>query len=250
MSGVMLAIFCSSFAPSFAPAEEKPRVLVLNVRSEQGIERGTANLLGELLLDDVHKSGKYTAISFADMVAVLDVEQQKQVVGCADDARCLAEIGSALGADLLIEASVGVIGATRVLALKLIDVRAVKVLARETETVSDDEALIAAMHRLAAKLLGPPEAPPPPIAIIAPPTPPPERSIRPGWWVAGGGAVVVAAGAVIGALALGDLSSFENRPFDDALGDAADTKAAVADVLYVAGGITLAAGIVWLLVDE
>src|SRR5262245_40632414 len=110
-------LFCAA-ADSFAAG---PRILVLKVRAEQGVPQGTANLLGEILLEDIHRSGRYDAISVADMTAMLDVEMQKQQVGCEGDNACLAEIGAAMGVDLILDASVGTVGLTRVLALKLID---------------------------------------------------------------------------------------------------------------------------------
>jgi hypothetical protein len=214
---------------------ELPRILVLKVRAEQGIPQGTANLLGEILIQDVHKSGKYEALGMSDVGAVLDVEQQKQVVGCEDES-CLAEIGSALGVDLILDSSVGTVGVTRVLALKLIDVRKVVVKARETETVSEDQALIGAMHRLVARLLG----------ISERSEPRADRGTSPAWFVLGGGAVLAGAGALFGVLALGDYHDFEARPFDDPLGDSAKTKALVADGLYAAAGVAIVAGVIWL----
>lgn len=236
----LVALVAAALAlPALASAAELPRVLVLEVRTEQGVTPSVAKLLGELLLADVHASGRYGAIGASDLVTLLDVEQRKQVVGCASDTDCLSEIGAALGADLILDSSVGTIGARRVLSLKLIDVRAVQVRARETETVDDDDALIEALHRVAARVLGMPGAP---VAEAS-------GGVRPGWFVAGGGVLLAAGGAVLGGLALSDLSAFEASPFDEGRGDAADGKAAAADGLFIAGGVALVAGLTWLLID-
>lgn len=234
----LLTIFAAGSATG---AERKQKILVLKVRAEQGIPQGTANLLGEILVEVIHRSGKYDAISTADMAAMLDVELQKQQVGCENDTNCLAEIGSAMGADLILDASAGTVGVTRVLAIKLIDSRKAEVKGRETETVAGDEELIGAAHRLVARLLGLPEPAAAPQA---------EKGLKPGWFVVGGGVALAAAGAVVGLLALKDYDNFKANPFDDPLGDSAQTKAHLADGFWAAGAIAVIAGGVWLLVSD
>lgn len=224
------------------PAEtEKPRILVLDVRAGEAVTPETARILGELLLTEVHASGRYRALGAADMVTILDVEQRRQVVSCDRDAECLAEISAALGVAMLLEASVGKVGAQRVVAVKLIDAEAVKVLAREAETVTDDEALIASIQRLTARLLGlEPRSP-----LVAEPATD-ASGVRAGWWIAGGGGLLLAGGALFGGLATHDFSAFQASPLDDSLGDSADARAAVADGLFVAGGVLVSLGLLWL----
>src|SRR5579871_5152154 len=157
MRTAVTLLLCSSAAfagPAPATAAAKlPKIAVLSVHAEQGVSQGAANLLLELLTTDIQKSGKYDVISAADITAMVGFERQKALLGCTEES-CLSEIGAAIGADLMLDTSVGTIGNLRVLAIKLLDVKAGRALRRETETLGDDNALVDSGHRLVARLLG------------------------------------------------------------------------------------------------
>ncbi len=240
MVAVMLALAVAVATVAASPVGSPPqKILIPAVRAEQGVPQGSANLLGEILVEDLARSGQYEALSNSDIATVLGAERQRQLAGCKQEASCLAEIGNALGASLVLEASVGAIGQMRVLALKLVDTQRAQVKGRVTETVQDDDALIDATHRLVSKLMG--------LPLVESSA---KRGLAPGWFVLGGGAVVAAAGGVVGLLALGDYNAFKQDPFNDALGDSAKTKANVADGLYATGAVTAGVGVVLLLLDR
>ncbi len=82
-----------------------------------------------------------------------------------------------------------------------------------------------------------------------------EKVTWPGWVGVGSGAVVMGLGAVFGVTALSDQSTLESRcpgrvcaPGGDlALAESAERSASLSTVLFVAGGVLLSSGIVWLL---
>lgn len=137
-----------------AGAEEKRAIAVLDLKA-RGLEASVAENVTELVLKEIDRVGMFRTISTEEIKRMLEHEQQKILLGC-DDTSCLAEIGGALGVDLLVAGGVGKLGDTWVISLKLIDVRGVKVLRREERTVSGAGGdLIGAARQAARTLLGP-----------------------------------------------------------------------------------------------
>lgn len=219
-------------ALSAQAADPKLKVAMLTVRAEPGVAQGTANLLGEVIAADAARSPKHQLMTAGDVAAIIGTERQRQLLGCAEETNCLAEIGDALGTDLLLDVSVGTVGNLRVLALRLVDARKGQAVRRESETVLNEAELVGASHRLTARLFG---------------LPPPEaQARRTTAFVALGGAGALAAGGVIlGVLANSDYQAFKADPFNDPLGDSARAKGFVADGLYA--GAIITAGIATIL---
>jgi tetratricopeptide (TPR) repeat protein len=108
------------------------------------------------------------------------------------------------------------------------------------------------------------EAPPAPVPVAPapasessestpPPSPPPRhsRSVAP-YVVAGVGVVGIGAGAVFGVLALSKKDSAVSEPIQQKsmdLKDSADSLATVSTVSFIAGGVLLAVGATWWLLD-
>lgn len=222
---MMAAVAQGQPAPSAPVARE--RLAVLDVRAEGGVTQGEANLIAEIITADLAKLDKYEVMSAADVATLVGVERQRQMAGCQESESCFAEIGAALGARLVVNASVGAIGNLRVLSLRLYDSMAGKTLARQSATVDDNAALVSAAHELTAKLVG------------APPAATARKSrSNAGWFVLGGAGVLAAVGAGVGIGAWSDYQSFKTDPFNDPLGDSARAKAITADVFYGAAIVT------------
>jgi hypothetical protein len=223
---------CLSFALAFNALAQKPKMAVPSVSAEVGVPQGTANLLGEIISADVQGSGQYDVISSADIATMLGLERAKRMLTCAEDS-CLVEVGAALGADLLLRSTVGGIGNLRVISLTLIDTKRGQVKGRQTETVPDDAALVAAGHRLVAKLL---DLPPP-----AAPGMTTRRKV--GFGLLGGGAVLAGVGAAFGVAAENSFSSYQATPTNPSFSSSAQNNAHAADALYgaavVAGAIAV-----------
>jgi hypothetical protein len=151
MSGGLLA---SEAKPAPAPtpgaagaaaSQKKPAVaptlIVFNIIPEKGVEKGSVNVLTEIVLDTVSKSGDYTVMGQKDLDKLLSWEQSKQLQGCSDSS-CLVAIAGAMGASYYIEGSLGAMGNKYVLTLKYMDATKVVILGRATNILENDEELL------------------------------------------------------------------------------------------------------------
>ena len=151
----MFSVFLS-FALVAAPTEqptEKTKLAVMPL-SHQRMDDDVVKILDEILLDEVAKLGQYQVIGSSDINAILGLEKMKDATGC-DDVACAAEVGGALGAELLLSANVGRLGDNLVLSAKLIDITRAEVVARERSQVPQDERkYIGGITDLVAALFG------------------------------------------------------------------------------------------------
>jgi hypothetical protein len=248
--------------------ERKQRVAVLPPQLNTELEAGTGETLNEVLLSEFHQSGRLAVLGSSDIAAMLRHEEQRLVMaGCTDNA-CLAEIGGALGVQLIAETSIGAVGDRYVVTVKVLDVSQAKVLARASETIAGRQsALIESIRRTGGQaveaICGPresivlgasrPDAQPAavPVAAVRSASGPTAVETAPesvGWldvapWVALG--LTVASGATaaaLGGLAAEDAEAARGElagtpPWSD-LKDSAESKALGADVMI---GVTAAA---------
>ena len=107
-------------------AEEQRKIAVLDLVAKTNIDQGMVDLLNELLLTEVERAGDFAVFGSSDITSIMSLEEQKvQVTGCADNA-CLAEIGGALGVNLLMASSVGGVGDSYLLNIKIVDTSTMK----------------------------------------------------------------------------------------------------------------------------
>jgi len=273
MKRVLTCLIVSLLATS-AVAGDKRRIAVLDIRSDAKMDQGMLKTLNEVVLNEFDRTGLFDVLGSADIASMITLEEERiKMTGCADDA-CLAEIGGALGVQLMGAASIGVVGVQYVLTVKILDVARARVLARATQTLPKrDTELItgikAAMTRVLGKLdeaqdvgdqpSGDADTPAEgsgaaadadrvgPEGGLAATVEPSESAdfldVAP--WLALG--LTVAAGgtaAALGGLALGDArearDEFEGRPEWRDARDAADSKALAADVMI---GVAAAAAV-------
>jgi TolB-like protein len=163
----VIAIAFTCLVPSLAgaqapskPAEQKPKarslpaLIVFDIIPEKGVEPGTANLLTEIVLDKVTKTGRFQVIGMKEIDKMLTFEQNKQLKGCTDT-QCLVQIAGALGAMYYVEGSIGAMGEVYLVTLKMIDATDVKVLSRDTRRIKQDEtALMDGIEKMIAGILG------------------------------------------------------------------------------------------------
>jgi hypothetical protein len=249
-----------ALTPCVALAESKPKVAVLGVRAEAGVSQGTANLLAEIISTDVTHTGQYEVLTQADVATMIGVERQRQLLGCNQNDNCFAEIGAALGTDLILDASVGTVGTLRVLAMRLYDAKKSRAVARESITVNDESALIDAAHLAVSRVLGthvPSNTPPVTAATPSSGTGTvPEgvtaskRSFNPGFIALIAGAGIAVVGGIFGVLALTNYNQFKMDPFNDAVGNTAKTFSYVADGMYVGAAVTGVVALILLLVSK
>jgi len=158
---------------------EKPRLLVLDLETTGNLPEDIATAMGQVLVSELQTIGRHDVLSSKDLVALLQLEQQKQMVGCNDDA-CLIEIAGALDATWLIAGGLSVLGQQARLNLKLMDAKEAKITKQLNRPLPSDEDDYAWEAKTAAYLL---------LDL-----PPPEREIplykNPWLWVGVGAAVI------------------------------------------------------------
>jgi TolB-like protein len=161
-----IALLLLAAAPAAARSAARTRIAVMDVRNVQGVAEGTATILTDIVVSDVARAGN-DVISKGDIAAMIGFEKQKQVLGCAEETSCLAEIGGALGVDYMLTGQVGQIGSQYRISLLLVDSRRARVAARAAEFCEKSEdALVKAAQSTVRQLL----------AAVAPPAPPPAVS--------------------------------------------------------------------------
>jgi len=134
-----------------AAADSKRAIAVLDLRA-RGLEPTIAEQVTDLVLKEVDRTGLFRTVSQEEIRRMLEHEQQKLMLGC-EETSCLAEIGGALGVDMLLAGGVGKIGETFVVTLKLIDVVKVEVIHREERMASGKEDALVQISRQAARAL-------------------------------------------------------------------------------------------------
>jgi TolB-like protein len=155
-AGRRLLFTAALFAALAGPAQAKElKIAVLDIRA-LGTDAAKAELLSEIALTEASSMGGFDVIGKSDIASVIGFEKQKQVMGCAEDSNCLAEIGGALGVDMILVGSLGTLGDLFRLDLKLVDAKKAKVRARVGVTVEGKESqLVAAVQKAVRDLLSP-----------------------------------------------------------------------------------------------
>lgn len=236
-------------APAHAAAP-KVKIAVTDIKTVQGVAKGTATILSEIVVSEVARRG-YAVISQGDIDSMLGFEKQKQMLGCSEETSCLAEIGGALGVEYLITGQVGKIGSRFRISLLVVDARKAVVVARAAEfTEANEDALAETSEEMVGKLLkevaelrqasgaaaAKRETKPEPAAVAKAAPPPtaerkPDLEARPreespvapatpaerarsarvrGWWMVGGGGALLLIGAGAGLQARSELSKLSD----------------------------------------
>lgn len=84
---------------------------------------------------------------------MLGMERQRQLLGCTEDTSCMAEIANALGTDLVAVATVGRVGNTYLVSVKLIDGRTSRTAARASTESNDPNLLLKAIWSASQDML-------------------------------------------------------------------------------------------------
>jgi hypothetical protein len=166
-----------------ADVAEQPKLAVLPLQVEQSAQADVPDLADDYLLAAVQNSGGYQVIGPDDVSALIGFEEQKDLLGC-DEASCFADLGGALGVELLAVFKVARLDTDWVVTAKLINTAETRVTARASHFLAGGtKELLQGMPTVVAKLFGkklPPAAgspapqPAPSYAAAMPPaTPPP-----------------------------------------------------------------------------
>ncbi len=117
-----------------------------------GVPEDQARNLTQVVVQELRRSEGLSLISRDEIAAMLSFKEDKARLGCDDDA-CLSELGGALGVDFLVAGSVGQLGETRLVHLKLIDLRETRVVSRVAESFQGEPAQLLGAARAAARRL-------------------------------------------------------------------------------------------------
>ncbi len=247
----VLVLVAAPIAVAAEPSEGKKKVAVLALEAQGNALQPIAGVLSDVVATDLSRRSWLQVLSSSDIASMLGFERQKALLGCSEEASCMAEIGAALGSEVLVSGSLGKLGDTFVLTLRAYDTVRGVALGRDTATLEKEGELIAAATAMLAKLF----PPPPSAAALAPATStaPPPLKLSPGWFVLMAAGALAVVGAILGALSLGDVgvygASLKAGPEDNAAAASARTKANVADGFFVGASVTGIVGVVWLLLQ-
>ena len=238
--------------------------LVLSAPSAVGDDVETAKTLTGLVVNSLGRHKALSVVSSEDVRRVVELEADKQAMGCSDDASCLAEVAGALGARYVVYGQVGRLGASLVLTLNLFDpqngaaVGRVAARAATVEALADQldpavDQLVAPVATTAAKVLvldlRPPGYSPDGATTTtteaAPGGGPSVAMLAGGAGVAGVGALVGGAGVALAVLAMNAQGEAEAEPIQtraNAKYDERDLYGVGAIATWIGGGVLFVGG--------
>lgn len=117
----------------------------LNAAFATSLEARFTSLLSE---------GGVSVVSPRDIEAVLGLERQRQLTGCAEESSCLAELGGALGVQVVLYASVVKAGSSVTANLRAISTKDAHPVFTASERVKSDDALQDWLDASARRLAG------------------------------------------------------------------------------------------------
>ncbi len=110
------------------------RAAVLDLAPGEGVTVERAASLSEVVVGEVGASLRgCSVVSRSELRALVSFETERQLSGC-DSEGCLAEVGEALGVDRLVIGTVARVDTRTLVALRLVDMRDLRVLRRVTDS--------------------------------------------------------------------------------------------------------------------
>jgi len=144
-------IFCIGIAFS----EELPSLIVFNIGAEEGVSKGKANMMTEILIDEISKLNQFKVIGQKDLDSMFSWESNKQLKNCTESS-CLSQIAGAMGAEYYVEGSVGQMGDRYIIAIKLMNAHKVEIINRLIKKVyKSDNALVDEIPKIVHELFDP-----------------------------------------------------------------------------------------------
>jgi len=131
------ACFACALWTSTGAARGKVGLATMDLKP-QGVEPALARNLTDLLTEKVRELGMFQVTSTDDIRDMIKFQEDRRLSGCESDVACLVEIGGALGVEYMIAGTVGKLGETYLLHLRLIHITKAKVLGSaslDTETL-------------------------------------------------------------------------------------------------------------------
>jgi hypothetical protein len=124
-------LLCLAASPADAGSGGEGQ-LVVPTLATTGVDTKVAPVLTELVLEALLTRHRLPALGPSDLKDMLNVEQQRQLLGC-EESQCLSELAGALGAARLVSGLVGRLGELYLINLKMVDLASAQVLARASK---------------------------------------------------------------------------------------------------------------------
>ena len=118
-----------------------PTLLVFDMTAEKSVDKGIANLLVEIIMEEISKTEKFDVIGQKDIDKMLFWETSKSLKNC-NDSSCLMQIAGAMGAEYYVESSIGQLGDSYIISMKLIDTMTIKIKGRSTRAIQNNENML------------------------------------------------------------------------------------------------------------
>jgi hypothetical protein len=115
------------------------QIVALELKAEGDAPVRLARSLNPLMLAELSRIEGMSVISQDDVKALLELEANKQQLGCTDTA-CMTQIAGSLGAELMTTAIITRLSGNWIVSMSLIGVSTAKVVRRSTGKASGDEA--------------------------------------------------------------------------------------------------------------
>lgn len=215
-----MVLLVTVLTPLLLLGAETPKlgVAVVGLNAVQEVDRTRAELLSEAMVTEAARSGTFAISSTSEIRAALGAERQRQLLGCNETTTCLTELGGALGARYLLTGTLGTLGSTVRVDVRLVDSNDPSKSVRAARELSGEAADLSYAVRTAVREVLQSIAPEG-VTLPAVPSAQDSSGVRVAAWVVGGvGVALLAAGAVTGGLTL---SSYEATRTASNAGDVA-----------------------------
>lgn len=136
------------------PTRERLRVIVLDLKGG-GAEPTQLEALTGFVTVTLSEYAPLDVLSGADVRAMVELEGEKQAMGCESDTSCLAEIAGAMGARLVVFGQIAKLGTRYVLNLSLFDSEEGKAVGRSAVAADTLDGVFEQLPAGVHKLVGP-----------------------------------------------------------------------------------------------
>ena len=145
------------YNPAFCADTGVFTAAVLDLEAKEGVSAGVVSTVSDYLRTQLVKTNRFTIVTRENMEAILK-EQKFQMTGCTSQ-ECIVEIGQLLGVHKMFTGSIGKVGTTYLINLKIIDVQTGKIDKADAEEAYTEDQLLPAIRNLANKMAGLPSQP-------------------------------------------------------------------------------------------
>ena len=139
---IRLTLLAVLFMPGVVQAETAPQRMLLMDLKATLVEPEVVGLVNNMVSTELAHQKGFELITGADMRQMVELEAEKQSLGCADDSSCLSELAGAMGARYVVFGEMGKLGSFYLLTLNLFDSKLAKSAARDTLKVKSIDELV------------------------------------------------------------------------------------------------------------